>query len=94
MNFEKILNLFSKPSSWKSTTDELPKHSGWYQIIAVYSGFYFIQISFYFSSIEKFVSNEFNAVKIDSDVEVRSWRECRRSRFKNLCHGFQGGLND
>lgn len=88
MDFEKILKLFSKPSEWKNTTDELPKHSGWYQIIAVYNGFYYIQISFYFSSIGKFASDEFNAVKIDSDVEVRSWRECRRSRFLNFRKGF------
>lgn len=91
MAFRIISKIFSKPSSWINPVDELPKHSGWYQILAVYEGDYFIQVSFYESSAEKFISSRLNTVRLSSKVEVRCWRECRRSRLLNFKRGFQGG---
>ena len=83
-----ISEIFSKPSSWRNTVDELPKHSGWYQVLAVYEGDYFIQVSFYESSAKKFVSSRLNKIQLNPKVEVRSWRECRRSRLLNFKRGF------
>ena len=88
MNFEKILKLFSEPSVWRSTVTEMPKHSGWYQIMAVHNNFYYFQFSFYESSTGRFISDEFNPIRLDSNVEVICWRECRRSRFLNFRKGF------
>lgn len=89
MVFETILKSLSRPSSWRNTVDRLLKHSGWYQILAVYDSTYFIQVSLYESSAGKFISSELNGVRLDPEVDVRSWRECRRSRIKNLCYGFK-----
>lgn len=88
MDSKTISEIFSRPSSWINTVDELPKHSGWYQILAVYEGDYFIQVSFYESSAGKFISSRLNKVQLNPKVSVRCWRECRRSRLLNLKRGF------